>query len=67
MVYNNEGPIYSILSGKPCSGNCKVQWYQDGGGGWDAFENNCPAGCDCVIPGDSGYNDEIRTVNCATV
>jgi len=67
MVYNNEGPIYSILAGKACAGSCELVAYLDGGGGWDITSDTCEAACECDIPTSNGMDNEVRTVGCITV
>ena len=67
MVYDNNGPIYSVLNGK-CSG--QVQWVWDevcSSGGWSYHSGSC-AGDGCIPPYPlfDGVNDgDFATTTCA--
>jgi hypothetical protein len=53
MTYDNDGPIYSVLTGKGCDENsypCRIRWGASNIGNWTGGGSNCAVdGTDCCV------------------
>ena len=70
MTYDNDGPVYSILNGKPvCSGSCSWFWEDVcGSGGWNQTSTCAPGNpgpCNCPYPSFDGVDGQTTTTQCA--
>lgn len=67
MVYSNDGPIYSVLSGGKCGESCTFvcDWIDDLAGMWIQQSTCGIPNCSCTYPPiNCTYGGQTTTVEC---